>query len=252
MMTFRHMAVLGAAAVLALAAWSGTAKAASGACPGPLPERTLSLSAAKITSFGTLQKLPPLPLAAGEYVLTFDDGPRKSTTPKILAELRAACLHATFFMVGREAAKYPFVARLVAEAGHSIGSHSYSHRRLKELPYQEALLEMRLGQSAVEWAVFRSRSRPVRLFRFPENAANPDLLEAAARYDMIVASYDVSPEDWRGDAPQNSLKRLRQRLNTVDRGVIVMHDIRDNTVPLLPMVLDELKSRGARIVHLVE
>jgi peptidoglycan/xylan/chitin deacetylase (PgdA/CDA1 family) len=90
------------------------------------------------------------------------------------------------------------------------------------------------------------------LFRFPENAATPDLLETAARMGLIVASYDVSPEDWRNDAPQESLRRLRQRLNTVDRGVIVMHDVQENTVPLLPMILDELKSRGARIVHLVE
>lgn len=252
MIGIRHIVAVGAALVLAFASWPGSARAANGACPGELTERTLSLSEAKITRFGTLQKLPPLPLEKGEYVLSFDDGPRQSTTPKILDELRAACLHATFFMVGREASKFPFVARKVADAGHSIGSHSFSHKRLKDIPYQEALLEMRLGQAAVQWAVFRTRSAPVRLFRFPENAATPDLMEAAARFDMIVASYDVSPEDWRGDAPQNSLKRLRQRLNTVDRGVIVMHDVKDNTVLLLPMVLDELKSRGAKIVHLVE
>ncbi|WP_119273289.1 polysaccharide deacetylase family protein [Taklimakanibacter deserti] len=252
MIAVKHIIALGAATLFAFTAWSGNAKAANGACPGELPERTLSLSQANITRFGTLQKLPPLPLEKGEYVLSFDDGPRKTTTPKILDELRAACLHATFFMVGREATKFPFVARAVAEAGHSIGSHSFSHKRLKDIPHEEALLEMKLGQAAVQWAVFRTRSTPVRLFRFPENAATPDLMEAAARFDMIVASYDVSPEDWRGDAPQNSLRRLRQRLNTVDRGVIVMHDVKDNTVLLLPMVLDELKARGAKIVHLVE
>jgi peptidoglycan/xylan/chitin deacetylase (PgdA/CDA1 family) len=252
MIAVRYLAALGAAAIFAFAAWPGTVKAAKDACPGELSERTLDLSDAGIEAFGTLGKFPALPLEKGEYVLTFDDGPRKATTPKILDELRKACLHATFFMVGREAAKYPFVARQVAEAGHSIGSHTFSHRRLKDLSHAEAVLEMKLGQSAVEWAVFRTRSTPVSLFRFPENAATPDLIETAARMRLVIASYDVSPEDWRGDAPQNSLKRLRQRLNAVDRGVIVMHDVRPNTVPLLPMVLDELKARGARIVHLVE
>jgi len=249
MIAVGHLAALGAAAILTVATCASGAVAA---CPGPLQERTLDLSDAQITTFGTLGKLAPLPLEKGEYVLTFDDGPRKRTTTKILDELRAACLHASFFMVGRAAAKYPLVARQVTEAGHSIGSHTFSHSRLRELPYEEAVLEMKRGQSAVERAVFRSRSTPVRLFRFPENAATPDLVEAAARMDLIVASYDVSPEDWRGDAPQDSLRRLRQRLNTVDRGVIVMHDVQENTVPLLPMVLDELKARGARIVHLVE
>jgi peptidoglycan/xylan/chitin deacetylase (PgdA/CDA1 family) len=155
-------------------------------------------------------------------------------------------------MVGREAAKYPFVARQVKDAGHSIGSHSFTHKRLKDLSYQEAVIEMKLGAAAVELAVYGSRMTPVRLFRFPENASTPDLVEAAARYGLIIASYDVSPEDWRNSPPLESLKRLRQRLNTVDRGVIVMHDVQENTVPLLPMVLDELKSRGASIVHLVE
>lgn len=249
MIVAKHIAAIGAAAVLAFACASRSAEAA---CPGQLHERTLDLSNAKITSFGTLGKFAPLPLQKGEYVLTFDDGPRSATTPKILDELRDACLHATFFMVGREATKYPFVARQVVEAGHSVGSHTFSHRRLKELSHDEAVIEMKFGQQAVQWAVFRTRSTAVPLFRFPENASTPDLVEAAARFGMIIASYDVSPEDWRGDAPQNSLKRLRQRLNTVDRGVIVMHDVQTNTVPLLPMVLDELKSRGASIVHLVE
>jgi peptidoglycan/xylan/chitin deacetylase (PgdA/CDA1 family) len=239
-------AAASAAVFLTLA---GTAGAG---CPGELRERTLDLSDNKIAAFGTMGKFPALPLAKGEYVLTFDDGPRQGTTPKILDELRAACLHATFFMVGREAAKYPFVARQVQDAGHSIGSHGFSHKRLKDLSNQEALIEMKLGAAAVELAVFGDRMTPVRLFRFPENASTPDLVEAAARYEPIIASYDVSPEDWRGDAPQNSLKRLRQRLNAVDRGVIVMHDAQKNTVPLLPMVLDELKSRGASIVHLAE
>ncbi len=69
---------------------------------------------------------------------------------------------------------------------------------------------------------------------------------------MIVASYHLSPEDWRNHPPEETLRRLRQRLNANDRGVIVMHDIQTNTVPLLPMVIDELKSRNAKIVHLVE
>lgn len=232
--------------------WAAQAQAADDRCKGALPERVLSLSDAKITSFGTLQKLPALPLQAGEYVLTFDDGPGFKTTPKILNELRDACLHATFFMVGKRALQHPFIARLVKLGGHTIGSHTYSHIKLKDLPLDEATEEIEKGIKTVEWAVYGNRMTPVRLFRFPENAGTPDLLEVAARFDLIVASYDISPEDWRNHPPAETLKRLRQRLNANDRGVIVMHDIQTNTVPLLPMVIDELKSRNAKIVHLVE
>ena len=243
------IALISAAFVAAMAT---AAEAAGDRCAGALPERTLSLSEAKITQFGTLQKLPPLPLAAGEYVLTFDDGPSFTTTPKILSELHDACVHATFFMVGQRAAQHPFIARLVKALGHSIGTHTYSHVKLKDLPLEEATEQIKRGIKAVEWAVYGNRMTPVRLFRFPENAGTPDLLERAARLDLIVASYDISPEDWRNHPPAETLKRLRQRLNANDRGVIVMHDIQTNTVPLLPMVIEELKSRNAKIVHLVE
>ncbi len=161
-----------------LASWTAPGQAAQAAqdCQGALPERVLSLSEAKITSFGTLQKLPALPLEAGEYVLTFDDGPSSKTTPKILDELRDACVHATFFMVGQRALQNPFLARRVKAMGHSIGNHSFSHRKLNQLPLGEATQEIKSGARAIEWAVYGNRMTPVRLFRFPENAGTPDLV----------------------------------------------------------------------------
>lgn len=250
MIASKRIVLACATALLAISSWAEAGKAAD--CQGGLSERVLDLSDAGITSFGPLGKFQALPLAAHEYVLTFDDGPRIETTPKILDELRAACLHATFFMIGRNAIRRPLLARMVVAAGHSIGSHSYSHAKLTTLTYDEAVSEIKRGATAVGTAVFGNRITPVRFFRFPDNASTPQLAEAASRLDLIIASYDVSPEDWRNSPPEESLKRLRQRLNTVDRGVIVMHDVQNNTVPLLPMVLAELKARGATIVHLVE
>jgi peptidoglycan/xylan/chitin deacetylase (PgdA/CDA1 family) len=249
MKRFRRLAALSA---IVLSVCAVAAQAEEDRCVGALPERTLSLSEAKIRQFGTLQKLPALPLEAGEYVLTFDDGPSFKTTPKILSELHGACVHATFFMVGKQALQQPLIARLVKAMGHSIGTHTYSHIKLKDLPLAQATEEIKRGIKAVQWAVYGNRMTSVPLFRFPENAGTPDLLEVAARLDLIVASYDISPEDWRNHPPAETLRRLRQRLNANDRGVIVMHDIQTNTVPLVPMVIEELKSRNAKIVHLVE
>jgi peptidoglycan/xylan/chitin deacetylase (PgdA/CDA1 family) len=64
----------------------------------------------------------------GDVVLTFDDGPIAGTTPRVLDQLAARHMQATFFLVGRNISRhtYPLVQRMVA-AGHTIGSHSYSH-----------------------------------------------------------------------------------------------------------------------------
>jgi len=249
MITGKHIVAAFSAALLSIGLWAAAAEAA---CPGALSERVLDLSDAGITRFGTLQKLPALPLNKGEYVLTFDDGPRRETTPKILEELQAACLHATFMMIGQRAERRSLVAKMVLLGGHSIGSHSYTHRNLTTLPFDEAMNDIKRGVAAVERAVYGNRMTPVRMFRFPDNSGTPALINAAEQLGLIIASYDVSPEDWRGSPPEETMHRLRQRLNTVDRGVIVMHDVQDNTVPLVPMVLEELKKRGASIVHLVQ
>jgi len=68
-----------------------------------------------------------LPLAAGEVVITFDDGPRPESTPGVLAALRQQCVRATFFMVGESLARNPALARKVRAEGHSSGLHGYTH-----------------------------------------------------------------------------------------------------------------------------
>lgn len=222
-------------------------------CSSALPERTLTIDTATTKGFGTLQKFKRLPLAAGEFVLTFDDGPRPETTPRILATLKEACLHATFFMVGRNAQSHPDLARAVLEQGHSVGSHSFSHAKLTTLPEAEALKEIRDGSNAVETAIYGKvrGERASRFFRFPENVGTPALIAAARAMGMTIASYDITPADWRGTPPEETLERFRAELKRKDRGVIVLHDAQGYTAQLLPMVLAELEKRQAKIVHIV-
>lgn len=59
--------------------------------------------------------------------LTFDDGPHPESTPYLLDILERHRAHATFFMVGKAASRYPALVRMVAQAGHEIGNHSWDH-----------------------------------------------------------------------------------------------------------------------------
>jgi peptidoglycan-N-acetylglucosamine deacetylase len=82
-------------------------------------------------------------------VLTFDDGPRPKTTPKVLDALDRHCVKATFFEIGRWVAAYPELTQEVADRSHTIGSHSWSHPpNLGHLPLEKGEQEIDRGFAA--------------------------------------------------------------------------------------------------------
>jgi peptidoglycan/xylan/chitin deacetylase (PgdA/CDA1 family) len=83
-----------------------------------------------------------VPIKDKVVALTFDDGPSPVWTPRILDELKRAGIKATFFMLGEHVKKYPDIARRVAEEGHEIGNHSYTHHVL--IYYTEEELEIEI------------------------------------------------------------------------------------------------------------
>jgi peptidoglycan/xylan/chitin deacetylase (PgdA/CDA1 family) len=95
---------------------------------------------------------PPLtrvPADDRRVYLTFDDGPDREWTPRILDVLAAANASATFFVVGRIARQAAAVVRRLADAGHEIENHSWSHRHPWTLPRAVARAEVRDGAAAV-------------------------------------------------------------------------------------------------------
>src|SRR5580658_759784 len=70
-----------------------------------------------------------------EVVLTFDDGPWPVNTPEVIKALTDQCLKATFFEIGEHAMWHPEISKIVAQAGMTIGSHTWSHKDLAKQPY---------------------------------------------------------------------------------------------------------------------
>lgn len=237
-----------AACALALAPSS-----AAFACEGSLTTRKLVLNQAGMTGFGSIQQLPKLPLARNEFVLTFDDGPFQTTTDTLLDTLKSWCVHGTFFLVGGRAERKPKLVQRILSEGHSIGGHSLSHPDFSKLSPDEILTQIRQGNEYIEKAMGRAE-RHVTLFRFPGGGGSPVVqpadLQTAHSLGLIVAGYDISPEDWRGSPASESFTRLQRVLRREDRGVIVMHDAQQHTLELLPLVLQALNERGATIVEL--
>jgi len=186
-------------------------------------------------------------LAPGEVVLTFDDGPRPHSTRAILTALAAQCTSATFFMVGDMAAKHPDVVREVAEQGHTVGTHTWSHLNLKRLPEDE----MKQQIEAALTEVHKEAGMPVApFFRYPYLSSSKAAMAYLQSRNIAQFAIDIDSFDWRSRNPPTIIHRVMSRLEKRGRGIVLLHDTYPSTAAAVPLLLNELKAKGYRVVHL--
>lgn len=181
--------------------------------------------------------------------LTFDDGPWKGQTDKILDILKAEQVPATFFVVGRRASQNPeLVKRAVAE-GHQVGNHTLGHALLPNVPPSRQTEEIAQGSFRVEQV---TGLKPT-WFRPPGGGMTAWAYKAVAQSKMRVAMWDVDPADWR--KPLAYIINQRVFAQTQPGSVVLLHDgggDRTQTIDALPGMIRELKRRGYTFVTLDE
>jgi peptidoglycan/xylan/chitin deacetylase (PgdA/CDA1 family) len=231
--------------------------AAAESCPGNPQalgtERVMEVNAKTTPRVGRKHFPSTLPLNARELVLTFDDGPWPGTTSKVLDALKAECVRATFFLLGRNAAAHPQLVRRALAEGHTLGHHSYSHPLLSRMAMPRAEAEIDRGIAADEIAAYGSRrsSPATPFFRFPGFASNQTLLDRLAARGIVVFGADVWASDWISMSPAQELRLVLSRIEQAGRGIVLFHDTKAQTARMLPAFLHELKRRGFRVVHVV-
>ena len=188
-----------------------------------------------------------LPLAPGEVVLTFDDGPQPGSTPQILQALAQHCARATFFMTGEALSRAPALGAQVLAQGHTVGAHGFGHPHFAALPEAEQLADLKAAQD-VHQRIFGGAFAA---YRFPFLEETMPLKNALKAQGITVMSIDVSVDDWLPDqTPQMLTDRLLERLQESGGGIILLHDAQAQTAAALPMMLRALKDKGYRVVHL--
>lgn len=209
--------------------------------------RTLSLDTSGGPQFGLKQYARTLPLGDREVVLTFDDGPHHGVTPRVLDALARECVKATFFLIGRNAAALPGLTARIARDGHTLANHTFSHPwTIDRLSHAAALADLDRGEDAIRMA---SGARVARFVRFPGFVETPALLSEMTRRNVAVFGTDVWASDWNVMAPDVQLRLVLGRIERARRGIVLFHDIKDQTAAMLPAFLRELKRRGFRVVH---
>jgi len=239
------------------------AAAAAETCPGN-PDalgtaRVLAVSPATTPRVGRKQFAATLPLAPKEVVLTFDDGPWPGQTNRVLDALRHECVHATFFLLGRNAAANPALARRELADGHTVAHHTYSHALLSRVSMAGAEREIDRGIAADEHATYGqaadAATQPAQpktpFFRFPGFAASPALLDRMAARKLTVFGADLWASDWNPMSPGQQLRLVLRRLDAAGRGIVLFHDTKRQTAAMMPAFLRALKERGYRVVHVV-
>lgn len=194
----------------------------------------------------TVASLDDVTLRHKEVVLTFDDGPMPGKTEKILDTLDAFDVKATFLMVGQMAHAYPAIARKVVARGHTIGSHTYRHRNLRDLGFDAAMTEILKGEHAVQKA---AASEPG-FFRFPYLADTSRLRAALAARGTVVMDADIDSKDYFKTTPATVTARTMATLRVRGRGIILLHDIHRRTGTMLPSLLAQLRAEGYSVVAL--
>ncbi|TDZ22208.1 Uncharacterized protein Cob_v005104 [Colletotrichum orbiculare MAFF 240422] len=191
-------------------------------------------------------------VSTGERIigLTIDDAPSQHT-PEILKILRENDAHATFFLIGSQMNGREDVTGEIIKSGSELGNHAMhdeASRSLSDEQLQSEILEVRRKIKVLY--EYEDTPMPANYFR-PGSGFFSDrmrLLVDKLGYRMVLGSvypHDAQISSWRLNA-NHILSMARPG------AIIICHDRRSWTIPMLRKVLPELKRRGYRILNLTE
>ncbi|HKS18480.1 MAG TPA: polysaccharide deacetylase family protein [Bradyrhizobium sp.] len=183
-----------------------------------------------------------------EVVLTFDDGPWPGNTPAVLKALAEECTTGIFFTIGKHATYYPEIIKQVYAAGHTVGTHTWSHAALvnKKLTEQQRKDEIEKGFAAVKWAL--GGVSPAPFFRFPALQHPPEMVTYLGERNIAMFSCDLDSFDFKASKPQVVIDTVMRKVDKLGKGIILMHDFHKHTAEALPELLKRLKAGGYKVV----
>lgn len=194
-------------------------------------------------------------------LLTFDDGPHATHTPRVLDILKAHNVHAIFYMVGRNlgivhnGVAVPggnaAIVRRMVEEGHAVGNHTYSHPLLTRLDNEQLKREIENTQLLIDTMAFAATGNTprTRTLRPPYGARNDRVLAFMDSERLRSAMWNIDSMDWADPVPESITRRVLREVEREGRGIILMHDIQARAVDALPAIISRLKQQGYTFLH---
>ena len=175
--------------------------------------------------------------------LTFDDGPDRECTVRLLDGLRERGVHVTFFLMGENIEGNEDVVKRMSDEGHLIGNHSYKHVQLTKAGVDQVCQAVERTSSIIEEI---TGERP-RYLRPPYGDWNEDL---ECRMDMETVLWSVDSLDWKLRSREKIVRRVLKDVE--DGDIILMHDIFPSSVTAALDIVDRLREQGYTFVTVNE
>ncbi|MER7057792.1 polysaccharide deacetylase family protein [Streptomyces sp. NPDC000351] len=224
----RAVATLAAAASLTLAL-SGCAKLET---TSPSSVRGAAGSQAR-AGFGTVDCGHAKCIA-----LTFDAGPSEHSA-RLLDILKEKKVPATFFLLGkRHIDTYPELVRRMADEGHEVANHTWTHKILTDAEPDEIREELERPNKEIE----RLTGKRPTLMRPPQGRTDDTVNEISRELGLAEVLWSVTAKDYKTNDSDLITERVLEQSSR--DGIILLHDIYDGTVPAVPGIIDALKKRG--------
>lgn len=181
---------------------------------------------------------------------TFDDGPDPLYTPQILDIFRETGGRATFFMIGQMMERHPEIVRAVADAGHEIGNHTWSHPKLTEIGAEARQREL----ADTDRLIREMAGRAPASFRPPYFDMDGDVAALCDRFGYrMFGAVNTDARDW--DMPGVEHIVASTRASIASGSVLLFHDgfgDRSQTVAAVRILTAELAAQGFRFVTVSE
>ena len=178
--------------------------------------------------------------------LTYDDGPTRTVTPRILELLRENNARATFFMVGNRVTAHRDLVAQMVDLGCEVANHTYDHKLMDKVDPGEMTRQLEMTNQVISNACGVS---PVLMRPCGGNRSDAGMMAVGA-ISMPAILWSVDTLDWKTRDAQKTIQNVLD--NVKDGDIILMHDLYDTTAEASETIIPELIGRGYQLVTVSE